>query len=128
MAVDKPSFLIGEEPFPIPAAFTLADGPLVYEASGLEFAEFAERMDGLGEESDMRALTALVAIAVSRARPHWPRKRVVQFLGTVDLEAFKIEGGDDADPPAEAPTGAKLSPGSSTESTTSPADMSEAPV
>ena len=123
------AFKIGNEEFPIPATFTLADGPLVYEAAGLEFDEFAERMDAI-EGNDMRALTALVAIAVSRARPHWQRRRVVQFLATVDLEDFMVEGGDDEIPPALPPetAAAKLSQSSSTESITSPEDTSGGPV
>lgn len=123
------AFKIGDDEFPIPASFTLADGPLVYEASGLEFDEFAERMDGMEGNADIRALTALVAVAVSRARPHWPRRRVVQFLASVDLEDFKIEGDDDG-PPAVPPETAdtKLSDGSSTASTTSPEATSGAPV
>lgn len=123
------AFKIGADEFPIPTSFTLADGPLVFEASGLEFGEFAERVDGLADNpSDIRTLTGLVAVAVAHARPHWNRGRVVQFLSSVDLDAFQIEGGDDG-PPAEPPTTAEpLSQPSSTASITSAEDTSGVPV
>ena len=88
-------------------------------------------MDDLAaNQSDMRTLTGIVAIAVSRARPHWPRRRVVQFLAGVDLETFKIEGGDADVPPAVPPetAAATLSQSSSTESTISAEDTSGVPV
>lgn len=121
------AFRIGEEEFPIPTGFTFADGPLVYEASGLEFGEFAERLDSMGDDSaDIRALAGLVAVAIARAHPGWSRKQVVKFLGDVDLEAFQVEG-DDVGPPAEAPT-ESLGDGSSGASITSPEDSPGVPV
>lgn len=124
------AFKIGGDEFPIPSTFTLSDGPLVYEAAGLEFAEFAERMDSIENSTDIRALTALVAIAVSRARPQWTRRQVVQYLGKVDLDEFRIEGDDADGPPAVPPetAAAKPSQSSSTASTTSPEATSGAPV
>ncbi len=124
------SFRIGTEEFPIPSSFTLADGALVFEAAGMEFDEFAARMESLDESPDIRTLTGMVAIAVARARPHWSRKRVVQFLGTVDLDSFEIDGGEEEIPPVPPPTTAEKDPLpiSSSESTTSAEDSLGAPV
>lgn len=122
-------FKIGDDEFPIPTTFTLADGPLVFDASGLKFAEFGELLEN-PEEGDIRPMAALVAVAVSRQRPHWNRRRVVQFLSTVDLESLATEGGEEEIPPALPPETAaeNPSPGSSTASTTSQEDTSGAPV
>lgn len=124
------AFKIGPDEFPIPTKFMLTDGPLVFDATGLEFDEFAERIDAMEEGStDIRALTGLVAVAVSRGKPSWSRAQVVKYLGGVDLEAFAVEGGDDG-PPAVPPAAAAESPSpvSSTESITSPVDTSGVPV
>lgn len=118
--------MIGEEEFPFPSAFTLGDAPLVHEATGLEFDEWAERYDRLEENPrDVRTITGVIAIAVSRARPSWSRAKVIQYLNQVDLAGLHLEGGDDADPPAEGPAESR-SAGSSTGSTTTAEDTSEA--
>ena len=122
------SFRVGDDEFPIPSSFTLSDGALGYEASGLEFGEFADRVGELEDNpGDVRTLTAMVAIAVSRSRPQWSRRRVVQYLAGVDLESFSIDGGEADGPPAEPPTQA-ASPISSDESTTSQEGLQGAPV
>ena len=135
-------FLIRDVLYPFAENFTFADAPLIREATGLEFEEFAERVDAMQPDkdddgnpiegtgkNDLLAISALVAVSISRAEPTWRRDRIVKFLAGVDVTSFDVQSPDvgpvqdDAGPPA-----LEDSPTSSDESTTSPEDLQGEPV
>lgn len=117
-------FRIGEADYEFPATFRMCDPVLVEEVTGLDFAEFAERIDEMNEAiaggepgSDVKALLGLVAVGVWQANPRWKRDRVVRFMQDADMQALTVDEAADDPPPKGAQAPAKDSPVTSDEST-----------
>lgn len=116
-------FKVGEEAFPQPESYRLGDCELINDLVGLEFSEYARRLE---EAVDQKTLVAMFAVAVWQKHPNWRREDVIRFVEQVDMADFEVPSGDDGPPaePATTPETPSPSPGTSDESTTSP-ELSE---
>ena len=84
------AFKIDGVEYEFPTGFRLGDTVLVEKLTGLEFAEFAERVDrGAAGQGDMVILTGFIGVAVWQKNPLWLRDRVVGFVERVSLDAFE---------------------------------------
>lgn len=98
---EQAGFKVNGTLYPFAQRIRLCDPVLVKEVTGLDFAEFAERMDESGL-TDVVVRAGLAAVAIWQAYPRWTRDKVRKFIEDIDLDSLEIEAGeDDADPPAE---------------------------
>lgn len=111
---DETGFKIGDRIYPLPEAYGSLDPVLVYEATGLDFQDFAERLQNIdGMKTDFVALQGVVAVSIWHGNPDWTRQKVLKFMQNLDISSYEFvsaEGEADAGPPAVADS---LSPGSS---------------
>lgn len=128
------SFKINDVIYPIPTRFRTGDTVLVKELTGLEFEDFAERIDDLreaferGEEpSDMLATIGLIGVAVWQSNERWTRDKARRFVENIDIQAVTAEGGDVGPPASGAEETASPLPDASNESIITPA-VSPEPV
>lgn len=118
---DEPGFEIAGEFYKFPVTYRLCDPVLVAEITGLDWEEFAERLDN----KDPRVLPGLLAVGVWQKYPRWKRDKVVNYVQTVEFDALSFPDvttpEDDAGPPELAATTA-----SATESSTPASGENEA--
>lgn len=98
-----------------PSSSKLGDAALIELLTGLTHGEWRTRYraslqaaveagdDGSVDE-DSAVSIGVVALAVQRANPRWPRSRVVEFVNDLDWDDVEFVGGDDAGPPDSSST------------------------
>ena len=125
---DVPSFKIGAETYEFPTRFRFCDPVLIRELTGLEFQEFAERLDDQqknpADAGDPAIMTGLLGVAIWQKNPAWKRERVVRHVEGLNLDEFSVEAGDAGPPEVADPASLSLAP--SAESTRRP-ESSETP-
>lgn len=96
-----------------PTSSKLGDAALIEELTGLVHAKWRARYaeslaaaleDPDNPEEDSAVSVGIVAMAVSRQNPRWPRGRIVEFVNNLDWENIEfIPGTDEGDdgPPAQ---------------------------
>jgi hypothetical protein len=119
---DVPKFKVGEETYEFPTRFRFCDPVLIRELTGLEFQDFAERLDdgqkNPGDAGDPAIMTGLLGVAIWQANPTWKRERVVRHVEGLNLDEFSVEAADAGPPEIADPASLSLVP--SAESTSSP--------
>lgn len=99
----QPGFKIDEKEYEFPTRFRMCDPALVEELTGLEFSQFAARIDRVnasiqeGERAgDAVVMSGMIGVAIWQANPRWARGRVVEMVQQIDMDSFEaIEGADD---------------------------------
>lgn len=122
--MDKPGFNIGSDFYEFPTSFRLGDPVLVGDVTGMEWNDFAERLD----DKDPRTLIGLVAVAVWQKHPSWRRDKVVRHVESLNFDAVDFPNieeiprpGDVADPKSAGGTGTTDgSPATSTQTSDAP--------
>lgn len=86
-------FLIHGVQYPYPETFKLPDTILVRELCAVPWADFEARANG--DESnvdDATLFVGMVAIAIARANPTWPRVAVLSFWNELSEDEVELYG------------------------------------
>lgn len=137
---DASKFVIDDVEYPVPTRFRMIDPILVEELTGLTFADFSERLDDMNQQvtngkqvADFAITVGLVAVAVWQEHEDWSRRKVREFMQSLDVSKLNVQTPEAPDsPPAKAPAtktpGRKAGGDTSGGSTSTQEDLSEAHV
>jgi hypothetical protein len=116
-APPKRGFQIGARFYPMTHARKIGDPPLVNDIAGMSWDEY---LAGLGYPSPdgtepeelpdpAAVMAALIAVAVSRGNPNWPRHKVVAYVsgldsGDVEVIGLSAAAEETGDPPTAPST------------------------
>lgn len=100
--MSEAGYKIGNKVYPFPARFLLGDPVLVRELTGLEWADFLERLPDADDLEDVTytedpvATLGLVGVAIWHGHPTWKRDKVVRYTlalaqGEVTFVAPEVE-------------------------------------
>lgn len=101
---DQPGFEIDDVFYPFVSSYRLCDPILVRDVTGMDWAEFAEKLDA----GDPGARAGVVAVSIWQQHPKWSREKAVYFVQTLDVDKIVWSVTDEevsGSPPASADIG-----------------------
>ena len=116
---DEAKFKVNDVIYEFPTKFRLGDAVLIRKITGVDVA-------ALKHAGALTSLTAYFAVAVAQKNPDWSHDDVIAFVSDLDLDALDVDGGKQG-PPVDVPVEETSSPGTSNDSTTTPAGFETDP-
>lgn len=101
--MSEAGFTIDGTFYPFRHNFRSLDPVLIRDVTGIDWDEWAAGLADTGQDQ----ILGLMAVSIWQTHPTWPRRKVVQFMTTLDMDRVEFVGGDE---PAEEGTVVPLSP------------------
>lgn len=124
-APSRRGFQIGARFYPMTHTRKIGDPPLVNDVAGLSWDTYLAGLgypapDGQSEVEQLpdpaSVMAALIAVAVSRGNPNWPRHKVVSYVSSLDAGDVEVIGLGPAPAETEEPDGPPTEPSTTTAS------------